>query len=486
MVVDPAGNLYVANSGNNQVIEVPAGGSPVVLALTGMKQPTGLALSAPAPLAAQAGSPVTLTATVLANGPTAPTGTVTFSTGSTTLGSAALPVGGPAVATLTTSALPGGTDAVVATYSGDSIHSTDSGTTTVTESLTVTPGTLPAGANGSAYQATVAVQGGTGPYRYRLSAGTLPVGLTLNASTGQISGTPTGSGPSTFTVTVTDAASPVDTGTATYTIAIAVRVLPGTVPAATATGWWSTTFGATGGTAPYTYTTTGTLPPGLTWSGSVLSGTPTTPGTYTFTVTASDSSSPANTGSNTYTITVAPSPAVALPVTPGSGALPSGTNGSAYQTTVTASGGVAPYRYKISSGTLPVGLSLNAGTGQISGTPTGSGTSTFTVTATDAATYTDTGSATYSITIAVRVLPGTVPTGTVGSWWSATFGATGGTAPYTYTATGTVPPGLAWTSGNVLAGTPTAAGSYTFTLTATDSTGANSGSGTYTVVIAGH
>ena len=71
--------------------------------------------------------------------------------------------------------------------------------------ITLNPATLPNGTAGTAYSTTVSATGGTAPYTFALTAGTLPAGLTLNPVTGQISGTPTTAGTSNFTVTATDA-----------------------------------------------------------------------------------------------------------------------------------------------------------------------------------------------------------------------------------------------------------------------------------------
>ena len=77
--------------------------------------------------------------------------------------------------------------------------------------------------------------------------------------------------------------------------------------------------------------------------------------------------------------------------------LPNGFVGAAYSQTVTATGGLAPYAWSVSSGTLPSGLSLNPSTGEISGTPTTSGSRAFTVQAQDA--NLSTANASLSITI---------------------------------------------------------------------------------------
>jgi hypothetical protein len=84
-------------------------------------------------------------------------------------------------------------------------------------------------------------------------------------------------------------------------------------------------------------------------------------------------------------------------LSPAPGALAAATQGAAYTTTVTASGGIGTVSYAVTTGTLPTGLSLNSATGAITGTPSGTGMSSFTVTA----TYDGAGeaSAAYSITV---------------------------------------------------------------------------------------
>jgi hypothetical protein len=168
--------------------------------------------------------------------------------------------------------------------------------------------------------------------------------------------------------------------------------------------------------------------------------------------------------------------------------LPNGVVGTPYSQTVSAVGGTAPYTFTVSSGALPNGLTLNATTGVISGTPTLAGTFNFTITATDSNGCP--GSRPYSIVIPVSgcpvitVNPATLPPGVIGTPYSQTVSATGGTAPYTFTlSSGALPPGLTLngTTG-VISGTPTTAGQFNFTITATD---ANScpGSRPYSIVI---
>jgi hypothetical protein len=135
---------------------------------------------------------------------------------------------------------------------------------------------------------------------------------------------------------------------------------------------------ATGGEPPYAWAiTSGTLPPGLTMtSAGVLSGIPTTAGSYPITVQASDQFN--QTASANLSITVIQG---TLIITTQS--LPNGTQGVVYNATLGAAGGTPPYTWSIVSGTLPAGLNLNTSSGLIFGTPTTPGTSSFGVKVTD-------------------------------------------------------------------------------------------------------
>jgi hypothetical protein len=145
---------------------------------------------------------------------------------------------------------------------------------------------------------------------------------------------------------------------------------PNSLPAATQGTAYSVTITALGGTAPYIFVFSGTLPAGLTLTtGGVLSGTPTASGSPSFQIQATDSGS--NTGFRTYRLNVG---------TPGSlginpATLPNGFQGTAYSQTLTGTGGTGPYTFTLTSGALPNGLTLSSG-GVISGTPTTGGLST--------------------------------------------------------------------------------------------------------------
>ena len=154
-----------------------------------------------------------------------------------------------------------------------------------------------------AYSLTLAASGGTGADTWQLTAGTLPAGLSLNATTGLISGTPNTPVTATpLTFKVTDSGSPAQTATSSLTLTIAPATLTITT-VSLSTGVvnvsYSQTLAATGGTGAYTWQlTAGTLPAGLSLNAStgLISGTPTTQVTATpLTFKVTDSGSPAQT-----------------------------------------------------------------------------------------------------------------------------------------------------------------------------------------------
>ncbi len=170
----------------------------------------------------------------------------------------------------------------------------------------------PKGAQNTAYSFTLTASGGQTPLTWSVPAGTLPPGLSLNSSTGVISGTPSAGGTTNLTATVTDSATPTPQ-TANFTCNNAFVITSQlTIPAATLPNgqvgavYPNTQLQSQGGTSPYTWSVTGgSLPMGLMLSGAgVISGTPGAPGTSTFTVTAQDSSSPAQTATQQFTISV--------------------------------------------------------------------------------------------------------------------------------------------------------------------------------------
>jgi hypothetical protein len=348
-------------------------------------------------------------------------------------------------------------------------------TTTLTINLvpppSVTTTSLTAGTVGTAYSATLAAANGVAPYTWSVTVGTLPAGLTLAAGTGAITGTPTAYGTSGFTVQVKDA------NNFTATAVLSIKINPAPVAISTTSlpngivnsPGYSATLQSTGGATPITWAVTaGALPTGLTLAANgAITGTPTTAGTSNFSVTATDSSTPALTATKALSITIVP----VLSITTSS--LPNGVTSAAYTATLQSTGGVAPITWTVSIGSLPAGLTLNPGTGAISGTPTAAGTSSFTVQAADSGTPQQKVTKALSITIVQQLLitNASLPTGAVNSIYSATLQSSGGTPVVTWAVTvGTLPAGLTLNAATgAITGTPTTAGMSSFTAQATDS-----------------
>ena len=166
-----------------------------------------------------------------------------------------------------------------------------------------------AGEVGVAFSQQPTVTGGDSPFSWAISAGSLPSGVTLNASTGLISGTPTASGNFSFTLKATDSKSVA----ATKTVSLVIAALPTFTfgsPATPQVGIsYSTVLSVSGGTGPVVWSiSTGTLPPGLTLDAAsgTVSGTPTTSGSYPFTVKAVDANNQSTTKSTTLAPTAGP------------------------------------------------------------------------------------------------------------------------------------------------------------------------------------
>jgi hypothetical protein len=261
-------------------------------------------------------------------------------------------------------------------------------------SLELAPVTLPNGGLGVAYSQMVVATQGTSPYSYSVSSGSLPTGLVLSPATGEISGIPSATGSFTFTVSAVDSIACF--GERVYTIVIndlacpSILVSPASLPAAQIGEAYAQAVSASGGAAPYVFSiSAGSLPPGLMLAAggpadALLTGTPTTEGSYTFTVTAADANGCL--GARTYSIVVqlaAVCPSIVL--------LPSSIGNiianRPYSQSFTASGGTGPYVISLSAGVLPAGLSLS-GTGPdsalVSGTTQVEGNFAFSLTATDA------------------------------------------------------------------------------------------------------
>lgn len=337
--------------------------------------------------------------------------------------------------------------------------------------ISISPSTLPNGLVGTAYDQAFSASGGTAPYTFAVVDGSLPPGLSLS-SEGSLTGTPTTSGIYTFTVAAADSGS--GRCNAQYMVIInnagcgSIAVSPSSLPSGRSGEAYSQALTASGGTAPYTFALQdGVLPPGVTLaSGGTLSGTPSTIGTYDFSVLATDAGSCM--GGALYTITIN-APCTSISVSPTS--LPAGAIDEAYNQTISGIGGTPPYTYAVTSGALPAGLTLSP-SGDLTGMPTESGSFEFTVTVTDSSACTGAQAYTLRITAPCPIIsltPSAIPNGTVGVAYSGTIAASGGASPYTFTLNaGVLPPGFILSQAGVISGTPSKPGEYYFSVLATD------------------
>ncbi len=345
---------------------------------------------------------------------------------------------------------------------------------TINPPVAITTNSLNPGTVGAAYSVGLSATGGWTPYAWSVVQGTLPTGLSLNATSGVISGTPTVAGVFSFTARVQDSTN----GSATRGLSISITGSAGgltvtttSLPSGVAGQPYSTGLAATGGTLPYSWSIPqGTLPPGLLiGAGGSIAGTPTTVGTFGFIARVQDSAGASATRDLSITITSAG----ALTITTTS--LPAGVVGQGYSAVVAASGGTQPYAWLISGGALPGGLQINSSAGLIFGTPTAAGVSSFTVRVQDAVGASATRALSISISTTssgLTIVTDTLPDGTLGQTYNQQVVGSGGTQPYNWTVPASdLPSGLTLeASTGLLSGAPQATGTFVLRIRLTDST----------------
>jgi len=238
-------------------------------------------------------------------------------------------------------AVPGPASVSVFTY-GNTGGTSASLTFTIDPALPMAFSTrsLPGGVEGSNYRASLAVIGGTPPFIWNISANSLPGGLALNPQSGEISGRPTKSGKSSFTVQVADSGTPAQSISADFFIRVVViEIATKSLPEGTVGVSYSFLLSAAGGRSPYTWSLLdGLLPSGLALDSSTgnISGTPDSEGLSTFTIQVTDFG--ASTAAAQFSINVVsatgPSALVAFPGADGYGAFtPGGRGGQVFYVT---------------------------------------------------------------------------------------------------------------------------------------------------------
>lgn len=324
---------------------------------------------------------------------------------------------------------------------------------------------LPPGTVGNEYSAQLNAAGGTPPYRWTVRS-QLPQGLVVDA-TGLLFGTPLYADEYQFSASVRDASG----SELAQTCSLSVRPQTVTitnscpVPDATAGSPYAVTLTARGGTAPYRWWTSGTLPNALSLSSDgILRGTPTAVGPSAFRLQVADANGQSAVQSCTLRVLPAAGPYVNGGCPPNQVVV-----GEGYNYRLQADGGTAPYLWN-HLGDLPPGILLSTD-GVLAGVPATAGAYNFTLSAMDRRNRT----ATQSCTIQVRAqsLPRITTAcplapGQLGQPYGAQWQATGGAGGYQFRLTGPLPNGLTSSTDGILSGTPAVVGQYTFVVEVMD------------------
>lgn len=338
--------------------------------------------------------------------------------------------------------------------------------------------TIPWATLGAHYSVSIPLAGGVPPYQASVSG--LPNGISYSFSvaTITISGTPTTAGSYSPSVMLRDSLG----GTSTTPLPFTVQPTPtfstpSNLPPAAVGIWYQQNIAISGGNGPQITVQSGSLPPGVTVNSSgLVAGTPTTPGTYQFTLLATDFWGA--TVSQAFTLVVSGALTVSGP------SQFSGSVGQQFSAMLQAVNGTPPFNWSVVAGTSPPGVTLSS-SGQFSGAPTASGNFSFTVRVTDSTGATASQAMAIDVAKSALQVGATLPDGTTGQPYSQRLPVSGGFPPYQIVQMGLVVGyfGLEFDSSTLLfTGTPTRSGTFSGSVQVLDSMG-NRVTQTVTIVI---
>jgi hypothetical protein len=266
-----------------------------------------------------------------------------------------------------------------------SLNAGGSGSTTPTNQAIAISAHLPPATVGSSYNAVLAVSGGTAPYSFAIRAGQLPPGLTMNSTSGSISGQPKLSGSYAFMISVSDNSR---TAEGLQRFAITVSQPSTTVPSVQVAISPASFTLAPGASHQFSAEVSNASNVDVIWSASA--GTITATGLFTApnvsapTTVQLIATSKADPGKRAIASVSVSAPTTPANLTMAAASLPEATEGTPYSAVFHVTGGTAPYHWKIASGSLPSGFAFDATEGTISGITSQSGPFPFTVEAGDA------------------------------------------------------------------------------------------------------
>jgi hypothetical protein len=268
----------------------------------------------------------------------------------------------------------------------------------VTPALIISDRALPEGSVGVTYNAALDTSGGTPPYTWALTAGSLAPGLFLDPTSGRIAGAPSAAGTFRATIRVTDAAGIAVERDVAIVVTAGISITACPDPVAEQGRLYTSGLSVFGGAPPFVWSiAAGTLPAGISLEGSsgILSGMPRTIETANFTLAVSEAGG--RSATRACSVAVA-APALSIETA----SLPAAVIGAAYVFELRAAGGVAPYGWRIVEGAVPAGMDLTS-QGLLQGAPEAEGEYSFTVQVTDGQNTVSARS--FSLTVAPAMAP---------------------------------------------------------------------------------